>query len=232
MAQPAIAKSFVLRAEQLLVAMGMSMLIAGSALAQLNCGPLPSGGYGPYDYRTDKDKLAVVERHHFTAQVESLIRGATGKIGADLEYTLDKFPNHHRALIATLRLAERSKALKLEAMTYPVECYFERALRFRQDDTVARGLYALYLGRLNRRDDAGRQLEIAATLAKDNPFAHHSIGMVYLDLQMPDKAVEQALRARDLGMSESALMTRLQVDGRWPPAATTAPPVASAPDNS
>jgi hypothetical protein len=200
--------------------------------AQLSCGPLPSGGYGPYDYRTDKDKLDLVEKFHFTAPVESLIRGATGKIGGDLEYTLDRFPNHHRALIAVMRLSERTKSLKLEAMTYPVECYFERALRFRNDDTVVRGLYALFLGRLQRRDDAARQLEIASNYAKDNPFAHHSIGMVYLDLQMVDKAVEQAQRASELGMGDSPLIKRLQADGKWPAAAMPAEPAASIPGKS
>ena len=48
-----------------------------AALAQDNtsvCGPL-TNAYGPFDYRTQRDKLQVVEEHHFTPKVESLLAG-------------------------------------------------------------------------------------------------------------------------------------------------------------
>ncbi|OYU92408.1 MAG: hypothetical protein CFE45_23425, partial [Burkholderiales bacterium PBB5] len=189
-------------------------LTAGTAWAQL-CGPLPSGGYGPYDYRTDKDKLALVEKFHFTAPVQALVSGATGKIGGDLEYTLDKFPNHHRALLAVMQLAERHNATRLEAMTYPVDCYFDRALRFRRDDTVVRGLFALHLSKTGRREQALAELETARGMAGENALTHANLGLVYTELQDYPNALLQAQRARELGFAATVLVNRLKAAGQW-----------------
>ena len=70
------------------------------------CGPMSQPmQYGPYDYRIDKDKLPIVEIAHFTAQVESLLRGQSmASFAGDISYTLQRFPNHHRALMSVMRM--------------------------------------------------------------------------------------------------------------------------------
>ena len=73
------------------------------------CGELRGSHYGPYDYRTQRDKLLIVEQYHFTPSVENLIHGESGSLGNELSYTLNTSPNHHRALVAMMRLAERTK---------------------------------------------------------------------------------------------------------------------------
>lgn len=82
------------------------MLLAGTSLAQEvdgGCGALQNA-FGPFDDRTARGyNLDVVGSYHFTPPVEALIRGASGTIGGDLDYTLRAFPNHHRALNATNR---------------------------------------------------------------------------------------------------------------------------------
>jgi hypothetical protein len=200
------------------------------AVAQPTCAPVPtpgSGRYGPFDFRTDKDKLQAVESFHFTPQVESLIRGATTGIGGDLHYTLDKFPNHHRALLSTVRLAARTKNGRPEHME-PVECYFVRAIAFRKDDTVVRTMFALYLSTAGRKAEALDQLNVATQLAKDNPFTHQSIGLAYLDLGEQDKALERGLEVQRLGFPSSELIARLKKAGRWSePVAETASSAAS-----
>jgi hypothetical protein len=32
--------------------------------------------FGPFDYRTERDKVLLVEQHHFTPEVENLIRAS------------------------------------------------------------------------------------------------------------------------------------------------------------
>lgn len=209
-----------------LLALLLTMAIVGPTWSQA-CGPLPSGGYGPYDYRTDKDKLALVEKFHFTAPVQALVSGATGKIGGDLEYTLEKFPNHHRALVAVMQLAERNKQTRLDAMTYPVDCYFDRALRFRGDDTVVRGLFALHLTKSGRREQALAELEIARGMAGENALTHANLGLLYTELQDYPNALLQARRARELGYPANALVERLRAAGQWAEAPALAAPVAS-----
>ena len=197
---------------------------AGSA-----CGSLSQmGGYGPYDYRTDKPKLGVVEQYHFSPAVEALIRGDTSTLpGNDLDYTLRAFPNHHRALLSMMRYGEKMKSPNPSGTRYSVECYFDRALRFRSDDTIVRMLYATFLSKNARAPEAIQQLEQATVSAADNGFSHYNIGLVYFDLKDYDKALLQAHKAIVLGFLQTALRDQLQSVGRWTePAELAAKPAA------
>jgi tetratricopeptide (TPR) repeat protein len=202
----------------------MALLLAavawpGNAVAQQEstlCGALRAEGqYGPYDYRTQRDKLSIVEQYHFTPAVENLIHGESSSLGGELNYTLRMFPNHHRALVALMRLAERTKSPQPEGAKFTVECYFNRALRFAPDDTITRGLYATYLIKSNRVSDATAQLDRASRDAADNPFAHYNIGLLYVDVKLYDKALREAHRAIELGFPRMDLANALKAAGRW-----------------
>ncbi|HZX26103.1 MAG TPA: ABC transporter permease, partial [Telluria sp.] len=81
-----------------------SLLLVAAAAAAMECGALtnqPSGG--DYLNPADASKLRLVEAYHFTQNVESLKRGESGSVAGDLAYTLEHFPNHHRALGALVR---------------------------------------------------------------------------------------------------------------------------------
>ena len=106
-------------------------------LSEFSCGSLQNA-YGPFDYRNDKDKLGVVEAYHFSTEVASLIKGKSGSLGGDIDYTLRAFPNHPRALMAMVQLGWREKTTKVSGAQYSVECYLHRAIRFRDDDGTSR----------------------------------------------------------------------------------------------
>lgn len=212
--------------------LGLALLIIASTNVSAqsgvsNCGELRSQGqYGPYDYRTDKPSLGVVEQYHFVPSVEALIRGTTGgSVAGDLDYTLRAFPNHHRALLSMMRYGEKMKSLQPQGLRYPVECYFERAIRFRSDDILVRMIYATFLAKYERRTEATQQLEQATALADDNALSHHNIGLIYFDLKLFDKALIQAHKAVSLGLLQPALRDQLQGIGKWvePPSALNQP---------
>ena len=198
--------------------------------AGLACGSLSQGqgGYGPYNYRTDKPKLGVVEQYHFSSAVEALVRGDTSTLpGSDLDYTLRAFPNHHRALMSMMRYGEKMKSPKPPGTHYSVECYFDRALRFRSNDTIVRMIYATFLSKNARAPEAIQQLEQATVSAADNGFSHYNIGLIYFDLKDYDKALLQAHKAIALGFLQTALRDQLQSVGRWTePAELAANPAA------
>jgi hypothetical protein len=222
------------------------LLSVGSAHAQLtpnNCGPL-SNAYGPFDYRTTRgEELSVVERFHFTPEMESLVRGK-GKnlVGGDLDYTLRAFPNHHRALLAMMRLGEREKATKTGGAGYEVECYFVRAVTFKPDDVVSRMLFAKFLLNAKRRDEALRQLALAQPHARDNPFSQYNLGLSFLEAEQYDEALKHAHQAMALGFPRTELRDQLQAKGHWqeptaassdavtPLAPASAAPSAAGPD--
>ncbi|HNT38987.1 MAG TPA: ABC transporter permease [Rubrivivax sp.] len=193
------------------------------------CGNL-SNAFGPWDYRVDRgEPLQLVESAHFTPVVEGLIRGQSSTVAQDLDYTLRAFPNHHRALIAAGRLADRAKSMQPPGLRYPIDCWYERAIRFKPDDLTVRMLFAEWLSKHKREDDALRQLDFVKVKAGDNPFTHYNLGLVYVKLGKFDDALSQAHKAAALGMPRQELKQALQAAGRWAePAPDKADPAASA----
>jgi hypothetical protein len=171
--------------------------------------------YGPFDYRTSKARLPIVENSHFTPNIEAGAGSVEYNIGPNLNYTLKSFPNHPRALVTLVRTAERLKLTKLPNMTWDVECYFERGIRFAPDDTVVRGLYAQYLIKAGKKDQARRQLEDAEYYAKDNGVTHYNIGLLYLELGDYDKAQLKAHRAKELDFERNEIEIALKKAGKW-----------------
>ena len=199
--------------------------IALAQLGEAECGPLKNG-YGPYDYRTSKGQiLNTVEDFHFTPKVEMLLKADTGYLGADIDYTLRAFPNHHRALMATMRYGEKTKSAKPPNMRYSVECYFDRAIRFRPDDAIPRMIYSMYLAKNGRTPEAIQQLDIAATGAegKENPFTHFNLGLNYFDLKEYEKSEIQAHKAYDLGFPQTILKDKLKGVNKWTEPAAEVP---------
>ena len=192
------------------------------------CGEL-SNAYGPYDYRSDRDKLPIVEIAHFTPEVEALMRGLTSLIGGDIDYTLRAFPNHHRALLAMMRLGERMKSVQPAGAKYTVDCYFQRAVRFKPDDTTTRMLFANYLNKNGRAAEANQQMEQTLALAGDNPFTHYNAGLVFMDLKNYEKALQQAHTAYAMGFTRPELREALKKVGKWvePPADAASMPAAN-----
>lgn len=190
------------------------------------CGAL-SNAYGPFDYRSDKSKLGIVERFHFEPRVEALISGTSGYIGGDINYTLHAFPNHHRALVAMMRYARKMQTPQPRGFHYPAECYFDRAIRFRSDDIVVRLIYATFLQENKRNDAASEQLRFADGLAQDNAIAQQNIGLVYFDMGDYANALAHAHKAEALGYAPKALQERLQAAGKWVAARETPTPVPS-----
>lgn len=190
---------------------------ATAVLAQPNlaCGSLEKG-YGPFDYRTDKDKLGIVEQYHFTTEVETLRRGkTTTKIGGDLAYTLRAFPNHHRALMAMVKLAQREGTTKPEGSTFTVDCWFERAERFRANDGMVKVVYGLYLLNRNQNKEAIDKLMQAKELGADDANIHYNLGLAFMRVKDYDHALESAHRAYALGYPLPGLRDQLRRQGKW-----------------
>ncbi|MBX3644794.1 MAG: ABC transporter permease [Rubrivivax sp.] len=179
-----------------------------------SCGSLQTH-YGPFDYRTDRDKLPVVERRHFTPAIEGLMNHQVDVAG-NLSYTLQAFPNHHRALLALSRFGIREKSTRPGRMLpYTIDCFFDRAMRFRPDDVIVRVLFAQYLSGTARKDLALQELDQAVVYAGDNAWSQYNIGLAYFELGQYDKARAQATKASELGFDRTELKDMLTAKGQW-----------------
>lgn len=191
-----------------------SAVAQGRDLESVDCGPL-ANAFGPFDYRTaTRDQINIVEQFHFNSRVESLQGGMTGTIGGDLSYTLRAIPNHPRALLALSRLALRTKAATIAGMPYSVECWFDRAIRFRPDDPYPLVLLGSYLAKLSRSGEAADWLDRGAALAPEGDAnLHYNLGLGYLDASLIEKAAHHARIAYRLGFPLDGLRNRLKGAG-------------------
>ncbi len=221
------------RAAVALLALGCAAAPAWAQSLDAGCGNPFVNGFGPHDYRVETGhNRKIVEDYHFTPNIETLIRGNSAPLGGELDYTLRAFPNHHRALIAMMRLGKRLKDAKPPGAQFAVECYFKRALVFRPDDTVARLIYANYLSGNGRKSDATRELETVVRQAPDNAFTQYNVGLIYFELGEFDRALAQAHRAQGMGFERQDLKDQLVAAGKWAdpvPAATADAASAAAP---
>ncbi len=214
-------------AGRVLVLMLAMAMAGGQVLAQVSpqvCGPLKPT---PWDYRTFKQFYALVENAHFTPQVEALTRGQTGLLPApDIEYTLGKFPNHPRALLAATRLSERDQLNARNRLPRPVECYYEMALRFAPDDAVVRMLYARFLAARARKPEAIIQVEEALRQSDGNPLTERNAGLVYIEMKEFQRARELAYSLQRKYPGEDVLPKALVGANEWREATAASEAVA------
>ena len=193
------------------------LAFSGQAPAASNyCGDLKNS-YGPYDYRTPEDVAAreLVTGAHFTEDVALGTKGITGTIGADLDYTLRAIPNHTGALAVMGNVAIAKKTPMLPGAKYPVECYFERAMRFQPNDGAVRAAYGNYLFKLGNTDRALDMFRTAAELSPDDATINYNLGLAYLKMKDYDNANKFAKKAYALGFPLPGLKNLLVTAGKW-----------------
>jgi Flp pilus assembly protein TadD len=181
----------------------------------LECGQI-GDGYGPFDYRTQKHELQIVEGAHFTPQVESLVRGkTTTTAGGDIDYTLRASPNHHRALKAMMDLARKERRDPPNGSRYSVTCWFLRGEAYRPDDAMVKVLHGIFMLRSGKKAEAVEKLEQAAALDGADANIQYNLGLAYFDAGQFDKAVQSAHKAYAAGFPLPGLRDKLKRAGKW-----------------
>lgn len=173
--------------------------------------------YGPFDYLNSEHrekKLMVVEKHHFSQEVETLKSGLESSIGGDLDYTLKSFPNHHKALYSMIKYKLQSVEggrVNIDSM----ECYFQRALEVNNRDAYVYQLNGIYLHRKKKYKEAlGKYLQ-AINLEKNNSELYYNIGLVYYNLKEYSSALKYAKMAYELNYPLPALRDKLKKINIW-----------------
>lgn len=200
------------------VLFAFSVLIANAAIAAPAnyCGEIRGRHFGPFDYRLRADfDINIVESAHFTPEIEAGVRGNTSYLGDDLHYTLQAIPNHIRALTTMAKVGLRDKVVKVAHSKYPVECYFDRAIRFTPDDGAVRAAYGNYLSSLGRTADALKAFAMAVQLQPEDPTINYNAGLIYLKAKDYDKALFHAKKAYEKDFPLPGLKNKLIALGKW-----------------
>jgi tetratricopeptide (TPR) repeat protein len=144
-----------------------------------------------------------------------LISGTTGSLGGDIDYTLRAFPNHPGALMSMVRLGDKEKTAKPSGSRYTVECWLNRAVRFRDNDATVKMIYATYLAKKGSNAEALKKLNDAVQLGEDNANLQYNIGLVYFNLGKYDEALNHAHLAYQAGFPLPGLRDKLKRAGKW-----------------
>ncbi|SFF70601.1 Tetratricopeptide repeat-containing protein [Duganella sp. CF458] len=184
-----------------------------ASAARMYCGET---SVNQHDFRTVPDYfLKLVHARHFTDDIEQGIRGESGTLGGDLEYTLVHIPNHPRALNTALRLAPRNPGGIIPGAKMPIECYFERAVRFYPDDSNAWLMYARFAYAKGRHGQALEMLHKALEIAPEDPAINYNIGLIYAKQKKFEQALPYAQKAYSLQFPLPALKQTLVKAGKW-----------------
>jgi Tfp pilus assembly protein PilF len=190
--------------------------LLAAAVGASQCGELvKNDAGGDYTNPADRQKLAVVENFHFTPSVARLMRGTSGTLGGDIGYTLEHFPNHHRALAAMAKLGTRDKSAQPQGARYSIDCFFDRAVRFSPADGTVRTLYGGHLLSTERPELAMVQFKQAVTINPANANSQYNLGLLYLKQKDYALAREHARHAYTLGFPLPGLKNQLKQLKQW-----------------
>lgn len=207
----------ILKSFKVIVTTGL-LLCSFQVSAAPYCGNLKNA-FGPFDYRKANTEFLfakqLVEPAHFTEEVENLIKGSSGYIGSDLDYTLRAFPNHHRALASIAKYSLRSKANTAQGLRWSFDCYFERAMRFQPDDDIVHMIYGTYQYKKGNTPAALEHLQSAVDLNPENAASNYNLGLVFLQQKNYDQALVFAKKAYSLDYPVQGLKTKLIEAGKW-----------------
>lgn len=193
---------------------------------QFDCVASTFGGKGPWDYNSPADRasmLPVVEGGHFDSNVENLVRGlSSADVMDDIHYTLNRFPNHHRALYSMARYFLTKKQSSSPGAHRSPDCYFDLGMRWRPEDGMVRMIYGIFLHKSGRNEDAVQRYQEAIELMPNSAEAHYNLALLYVDGQRYDLATEHAHDAYRLGYPLPGLRNKLKRLGVWMPEVSSA----------
>jgi tetratricopeptide (TPR) repeat protein len=197
--------------------LALTAAASSQASARNFCGELKNG-YGPFDYRHRAElagNFELVESAHFTEDVQNGLKGNSSSVGGDLDYTLRAIPNHHRGLTTLANIALRDHAIQVGGMHWPVECYFDRALRFTPDDADVYAIYGSYMYSLGKTDRAMSLFKQGEERDADNATINYNLGLVYLKQGDYAQARAHAKKAYAHGFPLAGLKNKLAQAGQW-----------------
>ena len=202
------------------VALAVSFVGVGQVSAFSGC-PAPEsrpGAFGPWDYTNPEHRakhLAIVESYHFRPEVEHLRGSNTRSIADDISYTLNTFPNHHRALRSMTRLVIQEDSLRPSGLRRSLDCWFSRARRFNPTDGVVPMIHGMYYYDRGEYEEALGKMRESLDVEPENPNILYNIGLVYFELGRYEEAREHARKAYDAGFPLEGLRRKLSAAGHW-----------------
>lgn len=144
------------------------------------------------DFEVARD-LMLIEGDHTNRVLRWIRSDRINMAIADVKFTLDRFPNHPRALLLMETVARVSKVPEL-----PLP-YYEHALKMFPGYAVTHAQYGRYLAEIGKVQDGLEQLNAAAKISPDYAATFVWLAEVYSKTGEAHLAEQATARARELG---------------------------------
>lgn len=184
------------------------------------------GGYGPFDYHDPENKVPTgadpmgrirrVENVHFRPETEFLQVRNVERLASDIQYTLNIFPNHYRALLSLSRLELKlGGRLPANSNGRGPECRFEYAFNFKPDDPYVLMAYGMHNHLRKRYAEALDAYRQAEAMGIDETQFFYNFGLLQFERGDYEQAMAYAKKAYDRGFQLPGLRNKLQSVGKW-----------------
>jgi tetratricopeptide (TPR) repeat protein len=151
------------------------------------------------DYEVLRD-LRLIDGDHTNRVLRWIRTQRVNMAIADLKFTLDRFPNHPRALLLFETVARVAQVPQL-----PLP-YYERALELFPQYALTHAQYGKYLAEIGRVQEGLAQLNQAVEIAPDFAATYVWLAEVYAKNGEVDLARQASQRARELGYQGELLV--------------------------
>ena len=102
-----------------------------------------------------------------------------------------------------------------DAEWFTIDCYFDRAIRFKPTDGVVYMIKGIYLYKIGKTQVALDAYLKALQFLPDSTELHYNIGLIYFKLKKYDKARIFAQKAYDKKFPLPGLREKLIKIGKW-----------------
>ena len=182
----------------LIIALITALFWLPSAHAQVPANP--QGYTGPFQDYFTADKaygsyLSIVESAHVATVSRSMIQARLDSALGDIQYTLNRFPNH------PVSLQQLSMVAQLTKNTTLATSYFERAVGLYPQYALTRAQYGLFLVSINNVDAGIEKLNQSIEIEPQLPAGYAGLAHAYAKKGNMTKAREAAGKARELGFT-------------------------------
>ncbi len=157
--------------------------------------------------------LSAVEKYHLQPALDKMHSKFYSAAWGDLNFILNYFPNHPRALLLMAQLCDLWRNPKCN-----MGPHFDKALQRTPESEGLHLTKGAYLQKRGRLDEAIESYKKSLAINPSSAYAHYNLGLAYAAKKQFNVANEHAQQAYELGDMPPGLREKLMAARAWKPA--------------
>ena len=161
------------------------------------------------------EHLWVVEEHHLKKAIDKMGWENLSYAWDDIDFILDHFPNHPKALMMAIELSLKVKKYD------KVAAHFKRAIYMYPKVAPTYIMHGIFFHKKGNIKSAIEQYKKAVEVDPEQSEAFYNLGLAYMSIKKYEQAYLAAKRAYSLGYPLPGLKQKLKSVNQWPDMTST-----------